>query len=311
MLHLGVIGAGGHARGAHLPALAHYREQHPDTIELTAICDPDPGRAAGAARDFGFRKIYPGIDELLGGERLDACLAFTPARLNAVIGRRLLQEGIPGLIEKPPGASAAEAEELAVRCAQEGGRLMVSVNRRFDPARAGALAWIGGRRIRAVRVLMARDRRTDLRFLEETGIHVLDAVRSVLGEPVRWEGIKQVVAGGQWWTIRLRFPEGIWANVELAPTTGSRAERFELFGADFRAEYCSAEHDQGCWRGWEESRLVAEEVIPPLPAFVANGTYAETVAFIDSLLGKRPFSPTPADVAPSVRLTESLAQSVP
>jgi myo-inositol 2-dehydrogenase/D-chiro-inositol 1-dehydrogenase len=310
MLKLCVIGAGNHASRFHLPALAEYRRQRPGTVELAAICDREPDRAAAAAQKFGFTRIYTEADELLRVERPDACLALTPVGLNAPIGLKLVRAGIPGLIEKPPGANAAEARELAEACAATGGRLMVSLNRRFEPAHTGALAWIGARPVRSVRVLMARRERLDPRFLVDTGIHVIDAVCAIMGEPVEVKGSHQLVAGSRWWNIRLRFPNEAEATIELAPTAGSDAERFDLLGSGFRAEYFSAEYDQGGWRGWENGALQREEFIAAgTPPFVANGTWAETEAFIASVLGQRPFRPTPAEVLPGIRLCEELSGS--
>lgn len=59
------------------------------------------------------------------------------------------------------------------------------------------------------------------------------------------------------------------------------------------------------WRGWDAGRLVRDEsTAAGTPAYVSNGTAAETEAFFGSLLEGRAFYPSPADVLASMELCD-------
>ncbi|NJL32515.1 MAG: Gfo/Idh/MocA family oxidoreductase [Phycisphaerales bacterium] len=146
MLKLVVLGAGNHSRQYHLPALARYVNDHPGEVELAALCDLDESLAATMAAQFGFKQIYTNLDEMLRVEKPDGCIAITPISVMAEICARVVHAKIPLLMEKPPGATANEARAIVDLVQKADARVMVSVNRRFDPACVSC--WTGGRIVR-------------------------------------------------------------------------------------------------------------------------------------------------------------------
>lgn len=306
-LRLAVVGAGYHSRTFHLPALAHFQRQHPGRIALSALVEPNVATAAAVAAEFGFAATHRSIDDLLVQDRPDACLAITPVALNAAIATRLAREGLPLLVEKPLGATIAEARRLVADLAALRARAMVSVNRRFDPLLRAALEWIGARPILQIRALMARHARTEPEFVEHTGLHVVDAVRFVGGEVAAAEMRRQRTEGSDWFQAGLTFASGATGLVDLMPAAGTKSEVLKLLGSGWRVEIRAAEHDRGGWRAWTDGRLVRDEIVPPgTPLFIANGTYAETEAFLHALETGAAFAPTPADILPSMELCHRL-----
>lgn len=302
-----MIGSGKHSLTCHLPALALYREKHPGRVVLAGIADRQPARASAAAEMFAVQRAYTDIDEMVRSERPDACLAMTPVTLNAGVAVKVMRLGLPLLMEKPLGATIDEAREVVRVAAEIKARVMVSMNRRFDPQVHSALAWVGPRQVRYLRATMARHNRQEDHFLQETGVHILDVIHMIAGDVQSWTTRKNTVGGNQWIQVQLEFASGGHGLVDLLPTTGSNAEVLELFGADFGVEIRSAELDRS-WRAWSEGRLVHEEITPAdTPEFISNGTYAETAAFIDGLLAGQSLAPTPADVLPAMEICHSVA----
>jgi myo-inositol 2-dehydrogenase/D-chiro-inositol 1-dehydrogenase len=306
-LKLCVIGSGTHSLTCHLPALAHYRENHPGRIVLAGIADRIRAKASAAAEKFSIGQAYADVDEMLSREQPAACLAITPVSLNATVAAKLMRLGIPLLMEKPLGATIAEAREVVRMVAETKARVMVSMNRRFDPQVRSAHAWIDGREVQYLRATMARYNRDEERFIEETGVHIVDVIRMIMGEVRSWSTRRHVAGGSHWLQLHLEFAKGGYGLVDLLPTTGSNLEVLEIFGADFSVEIRSAIHDRG-WRAWSAGKLVREDrTTAGVPEFISNGTYAETEAFIGNLLAQETLQPTPEDVLPAMEICHSTA----
>ncbi|HWA85130.1 MAG TPA: Gfo/Idh/MocA family oxidoreductase [Opitutus sp.] len=306
-IRIAVVGAGHHSRAFHLPALSHFDRQHPGSVIRAALVDSNLATATAAAAEFGFEAAYASADEMLAAARPEACLVITPVELNAAIATQLARDSLPLLMEKPPGASIVEARKLVADLAAVDARVMVSMNRRFDPLLRAALDWIGPRPIRQVKATMARQARTEPKFVEHTGLHVVDAVRAIGGEVASCRPSRQNGHGGEWFQAELAFAGGVTALVDLMPRAGANSEFLKILGDDFRVEIRSAEFDRGGWRAWLGGRLEKDETLPrSTPMFFANGTFAETEAFIRALRTGRGFSPTPADVLPAMEICHQM-----
>jgi myo-inositol 2-dehydrogenase/D-chiro-inositol 1-dehydrogenase len=92
-VRIGLIGAGAIAR-RHLQTLAGC------DVEVTAVCDPDPGRAAEAAAGPGAVQ-YSGWEQMLEVEPLDAVLICTPPMAHAEPFLAALARGLAVYVEKP------------------------------------------------------------------------------------------------------------------------------------------------------------------------------------------------------------------
>ena len=311
-LRLAVIGVGHHCRTFHLPALRHYRRVHPGSITLAALVDPDRARAAAAAADFGFDAVYAGVDKLLATTRPDACLVVTPVTLNACTATALARAGLPVLMEKPPGATLVEARQLVNDLAPLDARVMVSMNRRFDPLLRAAREWIGSRLIRQVKTTMTRQARTEPDFIAHTGLHVVDAVLAIGGAVASCRSRRIADHGNVRFEAELAFTSGATGSIDLRPTAGTTAEAIEIAGDGWRVAVHSAEFDRGAWHAWSDGRLERDENLPPAtPLFIANGTLAETAAFLGALQSGAPLFPTPADILPAMEICRRLEEARP
>jgi predicted dehydrogenase len=310
MIKLVVVGAGSHSAGNHLPSLARYAALHPGQIELAGLCDLRRAHAETMAERFGFSRVYVDLDEMLRAEQPDGCVAVTPIPLTAEIATRVIEAGVTLLMEKPPGATAEEARQIVQLVERTKARVMVSMNRRHDPALRAALRWWGERPIQYVRGTIARVDRREPEFVYGTAIHPLDAMREIAGDVESWDAEVRRVDGVRWFLIRLAFKRGAAGVLEVLPTAGCMVESYEVYGAGGRAAVRVGGSDTGEVRCWQGGALELEDVpARGEPTYVCNGAYDESVEFIASLREDRAPHPSPAQVLQSVELCEQIQQS--
>ena len=147
VITLGLVGAGKIVRDQHLPALAESRD-----FRLLATADP---RARLASMPG-----YASLTEMLEAHpELEAVAICTPTHLRYSQARIALERGRSVLLEKPPGATLSEVEELVELAERHGGTLFAAWHSRFAPAVAEARDWLRERRIQRVEI----DWREDVR----------------------------------------------------------------------------------------------------------------------------------------------------
>ena len=95
-LKVGLIGAGGIARGRHIPCF-----QRNPKAALVAIADVAEGAAERVSREFGIPAYYTDYSEMIDKEGLDAVVICTPNKYHAPVtidGRRYLDAGLSAAI---------------------------------------------------------------------------------------------------------------------------------------------------------------------------------------------------------------------
>src|SRR5260221_9299415 len=115
-LRIGWIGCGNHAAEMLLPQLVRHQ------ASLVALCDVDAARIAGAARRFGVAAQDTTQDyrRLLARGDLDAVgMAVGPAQ-HRDFALAALARKLPVFMEKPPGATLADANVIAQAAATAG-----------------------------------------------------------------------------------------------------------------------------------------------------------------------------------------------
>jgi predicted dehydrogenase len=302
-MKIAIIGAGRHSRQNHLPALARFARERPQSLVLAAVCDLSETEARGAAAEFGFQKAFTDIVEMLAIEKPDACIAITPVSATAAVAAQIIGKGIPLLMEKPLGGSIEEGKRIVELQEKAGVPVMVSLNRRFDPAVRAARDWIGGRPVDALRACMVRSGRREKRFFKDAGIHPVDTLRALGGEVASHSIIDRGPPGARSVAVGMRFESGARGLLEVYRESGHQAESYDVFGPDFHAAIRVGERDAGdavCWaNGQRELNFgIPEEE----PDFYKNGAYHETCAFIDDLANGRPLAPSPRDAFPSMEI---------
>jgi myo-inositol 2-dehydrogenase / D-chiro-inositol 1-dehydrogenase len=312
MIRLGLIGCGAHAESGHAIPLARYKAAHPDELLLAAVCDLQIERARDFSREYGFLAAYRDVDEMLSQENLDGCIAVVPTENISELGIKLLNVGIPCVVEKPLGASLGEAQALRDSAAATKTPNMVSVNRRFMPLLNRAIEWTShAGRLRHVHCTLTRHDRHEPEFLWATAVHAVDTLRYIAGQVVAFDvrPLKGPSGATVWYALDLQFENGISGRVDVLPSAGMVEETYDFFGDGFRASVTCPFGPQLGWRCFRDGRLVEADNVPAgTPEDVVNGCYDEAAAFVKALRGGTP-KPSIAEVFPSVELCFAIART--
>lgn len=126
---LAFIGCGGFATGSIFPQI-HLVPQ----IDLVAVCDLVKEKAERNARNFGARRVYTDMHEMLDKEELDGVFAIGPAPQQYELAPEVLKRGLPVYVEKPSANVSSQARELAELAEANGTWGQVGFMKRFsDP----------------------------------------------------------------------------------------------------------------------------------------------------------------------------------
>lgn len=142
---LALVGLGKIARDQHIPALAAS-----ETFELVAAASPQ-GKLDGV-------RSFPSLAELLEAVPEVAAVALcTPPQVRYETARYALEHGRHVLLEKPPGVTVGEIQELSELALSQGVTLFASWHSRHAAAVEQARTWLEGRRIHGVTILWKED----------------------------------------------------------------------------------------------------------------------------------------------------------
>ncbi len=200
---VGVIGFGWMGE-VHTRAYARLPHHYPGAArpELVAVADPVPGRAAAAARRYGFRLSTVDWRTVVEDPDVEAVSVTVPNALHREIGVAVAGAGKHLWIEKPVGLRAADAVAVAVAVRAAGVQSAVGFNYRNAPAVVAARKLIACGdlgRVTHVRVRLFSDyaahpqgalswrferARGGSGVLGDLASHGVDLVRYLVGEPV-------------------------------------------------------------------------------------------------------------------------------
>ncbi|QOR38122.1 Gfo/Idh/MocA family oxidoreductase [Billgrantia diversa] len=139
-INLGLVGFGKIARDQHQPALAES-----DEFRLVASADPHSLHESVPG--------YAALDDMLAAHpEIDAVAICTPTSLRYSQAHLALEQGKHVLLEKPPGATLSEVEDLALLAERQGCTLFAAWHSRFAPGVADAREWLRERQVQRVEI---------------------------------------------------------------------------------------------------------------------------------------------------------------
>lgn len=144
-LSLGLVGVGKIARAQHLPALSAA----PD-CQLAATADPHASLPGVPA----FESLEAMLDHR---PEIQAVAICTPTHLRFATARLAIARGRHVLLEKPPGATLSEVEELIALARKQGVTLFTAWHSRFAPGVAAAAEWLAKRTVKHVEIVWKED----------------------------------------------------------------------------------------------------------------------------------------------------------
>lgn len=235
---VGFIGAGSLANAVHYPSLAEIEE-----ATLVAICDLNQERLNRTADKYNVKKRYTDYKQMLKSEELDAVYVIMPPMGLKDIVVDCLSSGKHVFMEKPPGVTTKDAKEMSAAAKEHGCLTLVGFNRRY------AEVFVESKRRvleRGTPTLAISEFHKDMArggpyygmsILRTDIIHVVDALRDLLGEP------KEVISyvGNYYvdwrnsYNALIRFQNEAVGILTANRVSGARYERFEFHGREIAA----------------------------------------------------------------------------
>jgi predicted dehydrogenase len=315
---VGLIGGGGIARAAHVPAWLSL-----PGVEIVGVADPQETAARQTAEAAGGARVFTDPAELLGLglHAVDIC---TPNRTHAPLALAALAAGCHVLCEKPLATTTAEVRAMG-SAADAAGKVLCTVqNHRYraetralrDWAKAGHLGEVYHARVRAMRRAWLPPRAG---FIDaslsgggpcmDIGVHALDAALWVMGFPraTRVSGVSKVnfahghkIPGrwGEWdrsaFSVEdfaagfVHLENGGTLTLETSWMGHQRVDEdfsFELFGTEAGVNWPSGEFATVQGGAFVEGRVAGVQA-------VAKPHHAQIAAFHEACLAGGP-SPVP------------------
>ena len=171
---VGVIGCGNIAQ-RHAKAYQSVPGFH-----LAAAVEPNLETARAFEETFTVPTMYADPEEMLRKESLDVVSICTWHRLHAPQTLMAAEHGVKAVLcEKPMAVSLEEADQMIAVCRSSGTKLAIGHQRRFYPG------WTEARRLISEGVIGKPTMVTGyvVDGLLNTGSHVIDGMRYVLGDP--------------------------------------------------------------------------------------------------------------------------------
>lgn len=131
IIGMGVVGAGAIGIRGALKHLSLPDVQ--DRVRLTAVCDPVPGRAEAAAKQYGVAAHYLTYEELLADPSVDAVTICSPIGLHFEQGMAAVAAGKHIHFNKTMTTTVAEADALIAAAAAKGVHIVASPGQMLHP----------------------------------------------------------------------------------------------------------------------------------------------------------------------------------
>ena len=131
IVRIGVVGAGSISVRGILPHLA--QEDVHDRVQMTAVCDPVPGRAQAAAEKFGIPNAYETYEELVASGNVDAVTVASPIGIHYEQGKLAVENGIHCHFNKTMTTTVDEADDLIESAKRNGVKLVASPGQMLRP----------------------------------------------------------------------------------------------------------------------------------------------------------------------------------
>jgi predicted dehydrogenase len=193
-LKVGIIGTGGIAMGAHIPAYVKCS----DRVEIVAVADVNLAQAQKCADKFSIPYAFDSYVTMFDEVELDAVSICTPNKFHCDATLKALEAGCHVLCEKPPAMSYEEAVRMATAAKRAGKILTYGFHYRYTREVEALKRFVDANElgdIYSVKVTAMRRRgipgwgvftNKELQGggpLIDIGVHMLDAALYLMGYP--------------------------------------------------------------------------------------------------------------------------------
>ena len=192
-LRVGVVGAG--LMGA--DHIARITNRISGAV-VSAIVEPDAGRAAAAAEDAPGSRSFASIEDAIAADAVDAVLVATPGRFHEPVLDPALDAELPILCEKPLTPDSTTSWEVLQREQQlDRPHIQVGFMRRFDAEYAALREVIASKEAGELLMLRCLHRNPSVpdgyiqtMLITDSVVHEFDVVPWLAGSPVKSVEVK-------------------------------------------------------------------------------------------------------------------------
>lgn len=320
-LRVGIIGCGRHARSHFEMIDAEPR------VRLAAIAETDDARRADAARHTSV-PAYSDYRRMLDDVALDIVHVITMPRHLKPIVLECLGRGINVSVEKSPGMSSLDTEEMAEAERRSSARAIVSLNRRYFrevlavrrmAAEHGGAVHCAATYNKGITISPGQFDALLPAPIISDAIHHVDLLRWLAGpredraaSPVE---VYSVVADGaraveHRQNAVIRFDTGVIGSITSHYGVGGRIQRAEIHAADFSA-YLDLTRTRkvemyraACPNG---NRMIGRPIEEPLDLDAVGGPgFNEVSHFVDCILEERAAWSSLDDAVVTMKLCEAI-----
>jgi predicted dehydrogenase len=237
--------------------------QSSEEVELSAVVDVLPTRAAEIAKPFGAEALSD-YRELFG--KVDAVSLAAPTSEHGRIGRELLENGIDVLVEKPMTSTVEESRLLIDAAARNRRILQAGHVERFNPVVRAAIEVATQPQFFEIhRLAVFTPRSLDIDVVLDLMIHDLDIVLSLVHSPVsevRAVGIAVLSKKADIANARVEFEDGCVANFTASRVSFEKVRKLRFFQP---SDYISVDYasQTGTMVSLRMGRVTERKLEPP------------------------------------------------
>jgi predicted dehydrogenase len=265
-LRAAVVGVG------RLGALHAQKYAALDGVTLQYVVDIDTARARKIACDTGALPLKD-YRELKG--RVELASIAAPGKAHHSIARDLMESGVDVLLEKPMAATMDEARDLAAVARRTDRIFQIGHLERFNPAVVRLQSILKSPRfIECHRLAPFTERGTDVDVVLDLMVHDLDVVLSITSAALislEAVGVAVLTERVDVANARIRFADGLTANLNASRVAARRERKIRFFQAD---AYISLDY--------EAHRIQIYRKNPPPPGSVYPVISAERIELNDA-----------------------------
>jgi predicted dehydrogenase len=258
---VGVIGVG--HLGKHHARIYGEMAESSEEVELTAVVDVLPSRAAEIAKPYGAEALTD-YRSLFG--KVDAVSLAAPTSEHGRIGLELLENGIDVLVEKPM-TSTVEESRLLIDAASRNRRILQAGHvERFNPVVRAAIEVATQPQFFEIhRLAVFTPRSLDIDVVLDLMIHDLDIVLSLVHSPVsevRAVGIAVLSRKADIANARVEFEDGCVANFTASRVSFEKVRKLRFFQP---SDYISVDYasQTGSMVSLRMGRVTERKLEPP------------------------------------------------
>jgi predicted dehydrogenase len=250
-VRVGVIGCGDVAQHSYVPGLRKLHEQ--GVIQLEALCDTQPGRAADMARRLGVPNAYVEIDELLESG-IDLVVNLTPMPVHAQVSLKAIAAQKHVYSEKPIATRLEDADQIIAEAQRQDVKVGAAPALLTHPDVQQTISWLDDGVIGKVCFVRARasnpgpDRITDFTTdpswfylpgggpLYDLAVYPLQVITGALGPVKRVSAFSGVAVRER--VARYGVAKGKRVDVGVADNTHMLLDFGDAVFASIDATYC-------------------------------------------------------------------------